>query len=262
VVATDYDGFIQMVADAAHIGRDDAVRATSATLKTLGERIVRGEADDLAAQLPPEIAPFLEKTEAAAEGFDFDEFVRRVSEREGVDLETAERHARAVFAALGRALTDEELEDLAAELPEDIRLRLLPKGTQRVEVMPFSAFVDRVAGRAGLDHDLARRATDAVLETLAERIAGGEVDDLIEDLPVELHPPLKRGKTASGGQATRMSLDEFVRRVAQREGVAFEQALEHSRAVLATLREAIPDSEFYDVAVHLPDEYDVVLARR
>jgi uncharacterized protein (DUF2267 family) len=127
--------------------------------------------------------------------------------------------------------------------------------------MPFDAFVDRVAGRAGLDHHQARRATDAVLETLAERIAGGDVDDLIQDLPIELHQPLKRGNAASGGQATRMSLDEFVRRVAHREGVDAGQALVHSRAVLATLREAIPDTEFYDVAVQLPDEYDAVLAR-
>lgn len=53
--------------------------------------------------------------------------------------------------------------------------------------MPAAAFVSRVAERAGLHVERARRAVDAVLETLAERIAGGEVDDLIARLAPALH---------------------------------------------------------------------------
>jgi uncharacterized protein (DUF2267 family) len=257
-VAVDYEGFIQRVAEAAAIDREAAERAMRATLQTLGERIDRGEARQLASQLPAEVAPWLEQT-PSAERFDVDEFVGRVAEREGVGLADAERHARAVFVALGQAVSDKEIFDLAEQLPDDLDA-LLPKG-QAVEVASAEVFVSRVAGRTGLDHDLARRAIDAVLETLAERIAGGEVDDLVERLPVELHPPLKRGKESTGGQATSMSLDEFVRRVARREDADLSQALEHSRAVLTTLREAIPDNEYYDVAVQLPHEYDAVLAR-
>jgi uncharacterized protein (DUF2267 family) len=36
---------------------------------------------------------------------------------------------------------------------------------------------------AGVGREVAERATQATLETLAERIAGGEVDDLISRLP-------------------------------------------------------------------------------
>lgn len=52
----------------------------------------------------------------------------------------------------------------------------------------MDTFLQRVADRAGIPLERARVATDAVLETLAERIAGGEVDDLI----ARLHVSLKR----------------------------------------------------------------------
>ena len=98
-----------------------------------------------------------------------------------------------------------------------------------------------------------------MLETLAERIAGGETDDLAEQLPEELRPSLQRGRQRSGGKAQRMSLDEFIARVAEREGVTWEQALEHARAVFATLRETLSDKEFSDLLSELPRGYQEAL---
>ncbi len=117
----------------------------------------------------------------------------------------------------------------------------------------------RVAERAGVDIGEARRATEAVLETLAARIGGGEADDLRTRLPVALHAPLERGKNLSGGKATRMKLDAFVRRVAELEGIPVDIAFEHGRAVLTTLRGAVGEREFLDVTAQLPDEYAVPL---
>ena len=57
-----------------------------------------------------------------------------------------------------------------------------------------------------------------------------------------------------------MGLDEFLRRVADREGTPPLQARDHARAVLATLRDAVADDEFFDLTVQLPDEYAVRLA--
>ena len=253
----DHDEFLTIVEQAARAGGDAAERATRATLQTLGERLDRGEARDLAGQLPPELSPWI-ATMTAAEGFDIDEFLRRVADREEVDVATAERHARAVFAALGRAVSPRELADMEAELPRDFA-PLFAKGPD-VEVVPAEAFLARVAERAGLDAAGARRASDAVLETLAERIAPGETDDLTSRLPVALHEPLKRGAARADGSARQMGLDEFLRRVADREGTPPLQARDHARAVLATLREAVADDEFFDVTVQLPDEYAVLLA--
>jgi uncharacterized protein (DUF2267 family) len=99
-----------------------------------------------------------------------------------------------------------------------------------------------------------------VLTTLAERIAGGEVHDLIARLPVEFHGALRGGDAAAHGAARKMSLDEFVRRVAEREGVGLEAAFEHARAVIATLREAVGEDEFRDVSAQLPQEYAAIEA--
>src|SRR4051794_9478589 len=94
-------------------------------------------------------------------------------------------------------------------------------------------FLGKVASRAGLDRDGARRATFAVLETLGERITGGEVHDLERELPAELREPLERGDAMSHGAARPMSLRDFVTRVAEREGVTPDEARAHARAVFA-----------------------------
>lgn len=250
--------FVTTVAQAARIGLHRAERATEATLQTLAERIDAGEARDLAGKLPDEVAPWLATT-TPAERLDIDEFLRRVAEREGVDIATAERHAAAVFIALHRAVGPQEFADLSAELPKDFA-PLLPAGPD-IDVVSTESFIQRVADRAATDADEARRAIDAVLETLAMRIAGGEVDDLRARLPVEFHPALERGKQLSGGKATRMRLDDFVRRVAERDGTSPDRALEYVSAVLRTVREAVGEREFLDVTSQLPAEYEALVRR-
>jgi uncharacterized protein (DUF2267 family) len=257
-ISADGDIFIARVEQAAGIGRDKAERTIQAVLGTLADHLDGGEARTLAAELPPEIAAWV-ATSGPAEGFDLDEFVRRVMELEDVDAETAERHIRAVFLALGRTVSDKELSDIRGQLSKDY-LPLFPRGPH-VEVLSSEAFLQRVADRAGVTPDAARRATDAVLETLAERIAGGEVEDLVARLPLALHEPLERGRERSGDKAQKMSPDEFVRRVAEREGIDLLTAGEHTRAVLLTLREAVGDDEFFDVTVQLPHAWVDQLVR-
>ena len=252
----DREAFIDAVATAAQLNAEGAERATRAVLQTLAERIDRGEARDLAALLPAEVAPWIATT-SPAEGFDVDEFVRRVAQREGVDEPTAYGHVRAVLDALARAVGPDELADVAAELSKDYAA-LLPRGPY-VEIVPADRFLAQVAAAAG-DLDGARRATDAVLETLAERIAGGEVRDLMARLPIELHGPLQRGILRNGGRAQRMSADDFMQRIAEREGVTPAVAARHARAVLTTLREAVGDDEFFDVTVQLPPDLAAALA--
>ena len=252
----DASQMIELVAEDAGVGREDAERATQAVLATLAERLARGEADDLAAQLPAEVAAWLHTT-TPAEGFDADEFLDRVAKRAGVDLATAERYARAVFNALARAVSRGEFDDMVAQLSRDYA-RLLPRGP-RVDVSGADDFVRRVADRAGLDTERARHATHAVLTALAERISGGEVEDLLARLPTELHAPLEVGNQRSNGVARKMSLAEFEALVAQLEGVSPAEAHSHVRAVLATLRETVGADEFSDVSAQLPQEFDVVL---
>lgn len=255
-----YERFLTTIQQQAGMSWAEAERAARAVLETLGERSSLGQAQDLAGDLPEEMRPWLLDHPPDAEGFDAREFVRRVAEREDTDLETAERHSRAVFVALARLVRGDEIADLLSELPKDYE-RLLgqavggSRDASGAEVLPHEEFLERVSRRIGTDRTGAQRATEAVLETLAERIAGGEVDDLAAELPPELRPALELGKAHSGGKARKMSLDEFVERVSRREGVPVEDALDHARAVFATLREALSGDEFSDVLAELPRGY-------
>ena len=252
----DAQRFTTFVQQAAGIDDAHAGRAIAATLATLADRLDRGEARDLAAEVPPELAAWL-ATNTPAAGFGVDEFIRRVAEREGVDATTAERDARAVFTALGHVVSLGELADVAAQLPNEFA-RLLPRGTWVEQPTP-DEFAGRIARRTGLDGERAMRAAEAVVETLAERISGGEVEDLEARLPLELRPALERGRAASGDHARSMPLDSFLRRVAEREGGQPAEALVHARAVLVTLREAVGDEEFLDVLSELPADYMRIL---
>jgi len=114
-----YDEFIGQVQHRAGLGsRAEAERATRATLETLAERLAGGEAHDLAAQLPPELARSLELPDAGIGAkLTLDEFFELVSEREGVDLPVATFHARVVIGILTEAVSMGEIQDVLVQLP-------------------------------------------------------------------------------------------------------------------------------------------------
>jgi uncharacterized protein (DUF2267 family) len=116
-----HDEFIGQVQHHARLSsRGDAELATRATLETLSERLAGGEAKDLASQLPRGLAEYLRTGMAGASvHFSMDEFYRRVSEREGVDLPKAIFHARAVIAVLYDAVSPGEMADVRAQLPAE-----------------------------------------------------------------------------------------------------------------------------------------------
>ncbi|HLH59219.1 MAG TPA: DUF2267 domain-containing protein, partial [Streptosporangiaceae bacterium] len=72
--------------------------------------------------------------------------------------------------------------------------------------------------------------------------------------------------TAPG--AHRMTLEEFLWRVAEREGAGVDEAdlytetYEHVRAVFATLAEAVGPDEWHDVTVELPADYHGLIPAR
>ena len=253
----DYPTYLRVLQDFLGTDRETAERATRAVASALGERIGADEGRVLAAHLPSEVAAWLH-TAGGARSFDAEEFVRRVAEREGTDPDMAERHIIAVLGAMSRALPEPEYEHLLARLSKDYA-PLLPKAAVG-PTMSTHAFVSRVAQRSGIDDASALRVTEAVLQTLAERITAGEVRDLTARLPVLLHGALKRGVAQAGPATRKMPPDEFLRRVQRRASVGPDQAREYIRAVLATVREATRE-EFFDVTVQLPAGYwDLIAA--
>jgi uncharacterized protein (DUF2267 family) len=250
----NYDRFLSLIQREAAVDRQVAEAAARVTLETLAERLMAGNARKLARQLPPELTEWL-SPKHRRETFEVDEFLRRIGEREGVDVKTADKHARAVFYALSRALSADEFTQLLSELPKSYWELVGPSRRQAGPILPLKEFLRRVADRAGIEVDEAQRAAETVLETLAQRVAGGEVDDLVKELPRELHAPLLHGKAQTGGIARRMSFDEFIHLVGERAGVSEDQAHEYARAVIATLRDAVTQKEFHDLTSELPRVY-------
>jgi uncharacterized protein (DUF2267 family) len=263
----DYDQMIEIIGRAAGgLSRQEAERAAHATLQTLADRLSRDEALHILRELPAELKPWMYTvTDSAA--FGIDDFLMKVADREDTDLECALRHARAVFFALGDALSPAEVAQLAASLPQTFDPLVAEAQRRYLDIMPATQFFGRVSQRLGVDDGAARKITDAVLETLAERIAAGQVEDLIAQLDPVLHVPLRRGISAVP-DAQRMPLQQFLQRVAAREGVDQDEAVpydemaRHARAEFATLAEAISDKEWLDATVELPEEYRAIVPTR
>ncbi len=113
------DQFIKEVMNRASLStRQQAIEATHATLAVLGERLFGGERDDLAAQLPPELQPYLLESRVSR-SFDVEEFFERISEEEGIGVDAASEHARAVISVLCDSVTDGEIKDVRSQLSKD-----------------------------------------------------------------------------------------------------------------------------------------------
>jgi uncharacterized protein (DUF2267 family) len=108
--------FIAEVKNLAELdSNEDAQKTIRATLETLRERLAGEEPSNLAAQLPPEIAPYVEG-EGGGESFPVEEFYERVAGKEGVGKDEAVRHARAVATVVQTAVTGGELDDVRSQL--------------------------------------------------------------------------------------------------------------------------------------------------
>jgi uncharacterized protein (DUF2267 family) len=100
-----------------------------ATLETLGERLFQ-EAEQLAAQLPEDLAKFL-RSHDGYQKYDLEEFISKVGEREGTDTNTAKKHVIAVFRVLSDAVSEGEMEDVVSVLPDEY-LELFPRKGETV----------------------------------------------------------------------------------------------------------------------------------
>lgn len=115
----NFSEFVGQVQHRLELGQEgEAVRAARATLTTLGERIVEGEADDLASSLPMEIDRFLREADSG-QRFSYDEFVERVAEREGVDRPDAAYHAKVILDIVSEVTPASEIIQVKGQLPDD-----------------------------------------------------------------------------------------------------------------------------------------------
>ena len=124
--------------------------------------------------------------------------------------------------------------------------------------MKYDEFITKVGGRADVSLETADALTVATLQTLAERISGGEAAQLAPYLPEEFRPHL----TGAEESAERFDSLTFVRRVAERTGTDLERAEAGIRAVFTTLREETPRKELDDVLAQLPKDYSSLVGAK
>lgn len=120
--------------------------------------------------------------------------------------------------------------------------------------MKFDEFTGKVQHKANLaSTDEALAAIRATLQTLSERLAAQEPQNLAAQLPEEIGRYLE-----TPGKAERFSVKEFFERVSKREGVDLPVSVYHARAVIDTLQEAVSVGEIDNVRAQLPDEWQEI----
>ncbi len=117
--------------------------------------------------------------------------------------------------------------------------------------MKYNEFMDLVQQRARLDsEEEALREIDATLSTLSERISKNDAAQLAAQLPTEIQPSLKKNEPSKV-----FGLDEFYEKVARRVSFDDPNIVDHARAVISVVVEAVTPGEMDDVLAQLPTEY-------
>jgi uncharacterized protein (DUF2267 family) len=122
--------------------------------------------------------------------------------------------------------------------------------------MKYDQMVKAVDERAGTgDRAEAERTLRVVVQALADRLLGGEADDLLAQLP----EPLK-SEIRITDEADPMNPQEFVERVARDLGLPEDEARDRVRAVFGTLHEAVTEGEWEEVVGQLDKQYAALIA--
>lgn len=124
--------------------------------------------------------------------------------------------------------------------------------------MEYNEFITHVQSLAQSDsREEAEGATRATLETLKERIAGDEAEELAKNLPQQLGNYL-RGREGDSGRS--FNLQEFIARASQKENIEPTTAAIHVRAVFAVLQNAISPEQFATLHAYFSHDYEELFA--
>jgi uncharacterized protein (DUF2267 family) len=120
----------------------------------------------------------------------------------------------------------------------------------------YDQIVKAVKERAELpNREEAERTLWVVVQTLSDRLLGGEADDLLAQLP----EPLK-SEILVTNEADPLDPDEFVERVADELELPEDEVRDRVRAVFATLHEAVTEGEWEEVVGQLDKKYASLIA--
>lgn len=121
--------------------------------------------------------------------------------------------------------------------------------------MEYERFIKLVQERGGIEQfGVAERAASAVLEVLGEHLTEEQANSIAEQLPTHIRDAILQKNTAGS-----FGLQEFIRRVAEREEVTVREAEPHVLTVLAVLPDVISFEKARDAVKQLPEEISALL---
>ena len=113
----------------------------------------------------------------------FDEFITRVQEQAGLNTrEESVGITKAVLETLGERLDRKVRNGLEAQLPNELKDFLLARA-ENPDRYDLPEFYNRVGARADLKYHDATERTRQVFSVLRQAVPGGEIEDVLEDLP-------------------------------------------------------------------------------
>ncbi|MEU6807882.1 DUF2267 domain-containing protein [Streptomyces sp. NPDC046831] len=112
------------------------------------------------------------------------EFLARVRELGEYDSQDeAAKVTEAVLSVLAQRISPGEVDDLASQLPGRLGPALAEAKPPQAESFGIEEFYRRVAERTGARPRTAEWDASAVLTTVAEAVSGGELNQIISQLP-------------------------------------------------------------------------------
>ncbi|MGW7256554.1 DUF2267 domain-containing protein [Streptomyces sp. NPDC054834] len=114
----------------------------------------------------------------------YDEFLARVRERgEYGSQDEAATVTEAVLRVLAQRISPGEVDDLASQLPGPLGQTLADAKPEQAESFGIEEFYRRVAEAVGARSRTAEWDASAVLTAVADTVSGGELNQIISQLP-------------------------------------------------------------------------------
>ncbi|MFC8520848.1 DUF2267 domain-containing protein [Streptomyces sp. NPDC057257] len=127
----------------------------------------------------------------------YDEFLARVRERgEYSHQDEAAKVTEEVLGVLAGRISPDEVDDLASQLPGPLGQVLAGAKQQQAESYGIEEFYRRVAERTGARPRTALWDAAAVLTTVADAVSGGELNQVISQLPSSYAVPFGKADFA------------------------------------------------------------------
>jgi|YelNatPaOPRAMG01_1025707.scaffolds.fasta_scaffold258485_1 uncharacterized protein (DUF2267 family) len=117
------DEFLNAVQERLNLAdKDEAETAVRSVLAATADRLTPEEANDLASQLPHELAEFIRRRPGGVQKMDYDTYIARIQhDLDLADPAQAERVARGVLSVVRDAVGEGEWQDVVSQMPMDMK---------------------------------------------------------------------------------------------------------------------------------------------